>query len=173
MARLGVPKAAYVLFGKNHRRVKADYRKVPGHVQNVLYYGLARGGVQKVDLRGVVPRHSGAVVSVVNVAGIPIRIINTLKNYRTVVFAVVVVFQEERNSAVLRKVFAVKGVLREGAVAPLHEKVGPLDDPAAVHRRVVWNHVACKPDSALPQAAAQVVKRVPAAKVSGDCVVHQ
>ena len=90
-----------MLFCKNHRRVKADYRKVPGHVQNVLYYGLARGRVQKVDLRGVVPRHSGAVVSVVNVADVACLVVHALEDHGAVALRIVMVFQVNADAAVV------------------------------------------------------------------------
>ena len=77
----------------------------------------------------------------VNITGIPSLIINTLENYRTVVFAVVVVFKVKRNASVRRKVLASKGVVRERAVTSLNKKIRAVYNPVAVHTCVVWYHI--------------------------------
>ena len=58
-----------VPLGEGHGGVKADDRKQARHMQDGLNDLLADGGVQVVELRGVVPGKAGAVVAVIDVAG--------------------------------------------------------------------------------------------------------
>ena len=59
-----------MLFGKHHRRIETDNRKIARNVQDFLYDFFARGGIQKIYLSRIVPRHSGAVIPVINIAHI-------------------------------------------------------------------------------------------------------
>ena len=67
-ARLGKPEPLDVLLGERHRRVEADDRELPRDVEDGLDDRLAHLGLEVVELGGVVPRHAGAVVAVVDVA---------------------------------------------------------------------------------------------------------
>ena len=138
-------------------------------MEDFLHDLLARGRVQKVNLRRVVPRHSSSVV--VDVARVAGGGVNALETNRAVVLGVVVVLKVNRHAGVVAQIHAVVCVLREGIVAPLHEQIGLLHDPLRVHARVVRHHVRGKADSALPEPSPQIPERVPAAEVVGNFVV--
>ena len=83
-ARLGEPQALVVLLGQGHGGVEADDGEAPGYVQDGLDDRFAHGGVEVVELGGVVPGHGGAVVAVVDVAGLPVAVILVLENHGSV-----------------------------------------------------------------------------------------
>ena len=56
--------------GQGHGGVEANDRKQARHVQDGLNDLLAHRGIQVVELRGVVPGKAGAVVAVIDVAGL-------------------------------------------------------------------------------------------------------
>ena len=66
----GKPEAMKVALGQGHGRVETNDGKQARDVQDGLDDLLADGGVQVVELRGVVPRKAGAVVAVIDVAGL-------------------------------------------------------------------------------------------------------
>ena len=65
-ARFREPQALVVFFRQRHGGVKADDRELAGDVQDRLDDRLAHLGLQVVELGGIVPRHAGAVVAVVD-----------------------------------------------------------------------------------------------------------
>ena len=68
-AGAGKPEAVKVALGQGHGGVKANDGKEARYVQDGLDDLLADGGVEVVELRGVVPGEAGAVVAVIDVAG--------------------------------------------------------------------------------------------------------
>ena len=68
-SRFGEPEPVIVPFCKRHRRIKPD----DGEVFRYFYYGLndlfADIFTHIVELRRIVPRHAGSVVSVIDVVG--------------------------------------------------------------------------------------------------------
>ena len=142
-------------------------------MQNLLHNSLAGSRIQKVNLSSVVPRKSCSVISVVDVAGVSSLIINTLENYRAVVLAVVVVFQKERNAAILRKVFSIVSVLWKRIIAALNKIIRVINNPVAVHTGVVWNHIRSKADSSLPAALTQICKRIPATDIRSNIIIKK
>ncbi len=60
------PQTLIVALGQRHGRVEADNGKLSRNMEDRLDYGLAHLGVQEIQLGGVVPRHAGAVVAVVD-----------------------------------------------------------------------------------------------------------
>ena len=81
---LRVPQSLDVLFRQNHRRVKADNREIPGHMQDFLHDFFSRDRIQKVNLSRVVPWHSRAVVPVIDVSGVASLGVNALEADRAV-----------------------------------------------------------------------------------------
>ena len=79
-SRTWIPKAANRFFRKNHSGIKSNYRKIAGNVQNILHDSLSRLRIQKVNLRRIVPRHSRAVVSVIDVARVAVSEVHPLEH---------------------------------------------------------------------------------------------
>ena len=79
-ARTRIPQAANRFFCKNHSGIKSNYREVAGNVQNILHDRFPRIRIQKVNLRRIVPRHSRAVVSVIDVARVAVSEVNPLEH---------------------------------------------------------------------------------------------
>ena len=71
---------------------------------------------KKIDLRSVVPRHTGAVVSVVNIAHVSVAFVGTLKHNSAIGFGIIMVFQYNFEVGVGRKIFSGKTVRGERAV---------------------------------------------------------
>ena len=90
-ARLGVPQPLDVLLGERHRRVEADDRELPRHVEDGLDDRLAHLGLEVVELRRVVPGHRGAVVAVVDEALLAAPVVDALEDHRGVGVVEVVV----------------------------------------------------------------------------------
>ena len=85
--------------------------------------------------------------------------------------AVIMVFKPNAYIRIPRKIFAVKTVGRRRSVSPLHKEVGAIYHPIGIHSRVIWNHVGCKPNAALPEPCAQIGKRIPTADIFGNIVI--
>ena len=173
MSRLRIPESADRFFSQNHCRIKTDDREVLGNMQNLLHNSLAGRRIQKVNLSSVVPRKSCSVISVVDVAGVSSLVINTLENYRAVVLAVVVVFQKERNAAILRKVFSIVSVLWKRIITALNKIIRVIDNPVAVHTRVVRNHIRSKSDSPLPAALTKICQGIPATDIRSNVIIKK
>ena len=173
MTRLRIPESADRFFSQNHCRIKTDDREVLGNMQNLLHNSLAGSRIQKVNLSSVVPREACSVISVVDVAGVSSLIINTLENYRAVVLAVVVVFQKERNAAILRKVFSIVSVLWKRIIAALNKIIRVIDNPVAVHTGVVRNHIRSKADSPLPAALTKICQGIPATDIRSNVIIKK
>ena len=76
--------------------------KQPRHVKDGLNHLLANSRIQIVELRGVVPREAGAVVAVVDVAGVAGPLVATLKDHGCVSLFKVVIFNFDFDAAVVR-----------------------------------------------------------------------
>ena len=102
-AGLRPPQALDVLLGEDHRRVEADDRELAGDGEDRLDDLLADGGVEEVQLGGVVPREARAVVAVVDVAlvaGLPVE---ALEDDRRVGVVPVVVLEDDPDPRIRRR----------------------------------------------------------------------
>ena len=173
MTRLRVPQSPDMFFRKDHRCVKTDDREIRGHLHNLSDNGLPRRGIQKINLRGVIPGHSRSVVSVVDVGHVPGLIVHTLEANRTVALRVIVVLKIKGYASVLTQVLTVEAVLRERTVLRGDKIIGMLHHPPSVHSGVIRNHVGRKTDSAGPAPSPQIIQRAPSAEVSRNLVVQE
>ena len=148
--RRGIPQPSDVFFCKHHRRIESDDRKIFRDVDDLPHHCFTCDRVQKIDLRRIVPRHAGTVVSVVDIAHVSGMVIDPLKDDGAVGFGIIMIFEVDADPPVARKILAVERVLREGAILPLDEEVGLFDDPFRIHAGVIRHHVGCKTDAALP-----------------------
>jgi hypothetical protein len=103
-ARLRKPQALEVALGQGHGRVKADDRKLAGHVQDGLDDRLAHLGIEIVQLGRVVPGHRRAVVAVVDVLLAARPAVQAPEDDGRVAAVVVVILQEDPHPLVLRQV---------------------------------------------------------------------
>ena len=168
---LGPPQALDVLLGEDHRRVEADDREVPGHVEDRPDDLFANRGVDEVELRGVVPREARAVVAVVDEARRTGPAVDALEHDRGVAVVPVVILEDDRHPLVGRQVRSGERVDRVGRLVERQEPLGMLDDPARVDAHVVGDHVAGQPDPARPGPVAQVGVGRLAAEIGRDPVV--
>src|SRR6185369_3724874 len=139
---LGEPETLVVLLCERHCGVEANDGKHSGDVKNGLDYGFANFGVEIVQLGGVVPGKTGAVVAVIDVAGFARPAIDTTENYGGVGLVVVVVFNLDFDAAVAGEIGTFKAVRRVWRMRQGQEPVGMLNYPAGVDAHVVGNHVA-------------------------------
>ena len=100
------PQPLDVLLGEDHRGIEADDREAPGDVEDGPDDLLADGGVQEVELGGVVPREARAVVAVVDVALVARLAIEPLEHDRGVAVVPVVVLEDDPDPRVRRQVGA-------------------------------------------------------------------
>ena len=84
---------------------------------------------------------------------------------------VIMVFKPNADIRIPRKIFAVKTVGRRRSVSPLYKKVGTVHNPIGIHSRVIWNHVGCKPNAALPKPRTQIGKSIPSADVFRNVII--
>ncbi|MEY4070828.1 MAG: hypothetical protein RL721_1442 [Candidatus Eisenbacteria bacterium] len=174
VAGFGEPEPLDVALRERHGGVEADDGEAPRDREDGLHDRFARGRVEVVELRGVVPRDAGAVVAVVDVARVAGVTVHASEHDGRVAAIPVVVLDAHRDALVVGQLGAVERVRRVRTVPALQEPVGVLDHPARVDPHVVGHHVARQPDAALPGALAQVVPRVLAAQlVRDDVVVHR
>ena len=171
MAGLGEPQPLDVLLRQRHGGIEADDRETTRHSQDRLDHGLARRGVQVVELRGVVPREARAVVAVVEVARVPGRAIDAPKDHRGVAAIPVVVLDAHRDAVVVRQFRALERVRGVGTVGALQEPLGVLQHPTGVDAHMVRHHVAREPDTTAAGAFAEPVPGVLAAQLVCDGVV--
>ena len=94
------PQPLDVLLGKHHCRVEADDRELAGHVEDGLDDGLADGGLEVVELGGVVPREARAVVAVIDIALVARPAVLPLEDDGCVGAVPVVVLEEDANPLV-------------------------------------------------------------------------
>ena len=134
---------------------------------------LADGGIQVVELRGVVPGKAGAVVAVVDVAGFAAGFVAAAKDDGGVGLLEVVVFDLDFDAAVVGEIGAVEAVGGIGRFPAGDEPVGMLDDPGRVDAHVVGHHVAGQANAVMVGAIAEVDVGRLAAEVVGDGVVEE
>ncbi len=170
-AGLGVPESLNVFFREGHGGVETNDRKVSGHVENVLDHRLSDFGIEKIELGGVVPRHTGAVVSVVDVPFPAAALVHPLEDHRGVGSIVVVVLQVDSYSLSAGEVLPGEGVGGVRGVVGLNVPVRMLVNPAGVDAGVVGHHVACEPYSPAHAAASEAFEGLPAAELPGDLIV--
>ena len=100
-ARLWEPKALIVLLGQGHCRVKANDREFPGDIQDGLNNRFADGWIQVVQLRGIVPGHTCAVIAVIDEFCLPAAVIVTFENHCRVAAGVVMVLKVDADAGFL------------------------------------------------------------------------
>src|SRR5260370_38248429 len=102
---------------QRHRRIETNDRKQPRYIKDGLYDLLAHCGIQIVELRCVVPGKAGAIVAVIDVAGVAGVSIVATEDYCSVGLLKVVIFNFDFDSAIMRKIGAIKTVGRIGGLA--------------------------------------------------------
>ena len=162
-----------MLLRERHRRVEADDREAPGDRQDGLDDRFADVGTQVVELRGVVPRHAGPVIAVVDVADLAGLAVLALEDHRRVGGVPVVVLDVDADVRIVGQVRAVEAVRGVGRIRPGQEPVRVLHDPARVDPHVIRDHVRGEADAAGPGPLAQVRVGGLAAEILGDRVVAQ
>ena len=75
-----------MFFCQHHRRIKADNREISRNMQNLPDNLFTSFGVEKVNLRGIVPRQPRPVVTVINVSSIAAMMVDPFKHHRAVRF---------------------------------------------------------------------------------------
>ena len=116
-AGAGKPEAMEVALGEGHSGVEADDGKEPRDVEDCLDDLLADGGVEVIELRGVVPGKAGAVVAVVDVAGFAAGFVAAAEDDGGVGLVAVVVLDFDLDAAIVGEIGAfeaVGGVRRSG-----------------------------------------------------------
>ena len=131
---------------QRHRRVEADNRKQPGHLQNGLDHLLPHRRAQVVQLRGVVPREARAVVAVVDVVHMPAPVVAPAKDHGRVRLLVVVVLDLDLHASIVRQIGPLEPVGRIRRVRPRQKPLRMLDHPGRVDAHMVRHHVARQPD---------------------------
>ncbi len=169
----GKPQAMEVALGQGHGGVETDDGKQPRHVQDGLDHLLAHGGVQVVELRGVVPRKAGAVVAVIDVARLAAGLVAAAEDHGGVGLRVVVVFDLDFHAAVGGEIRAFEAVGGIGRFPARDEPLRMLDHPGRIDAHVVGHHVAGQADAVMVGAVAQIDVGRFAAEVVGDLVIEQ
>ncbi len=167
------PQALNVAFGQHHRGVEADDGKQSRHVQDGLNHMLAHLGLRVVELRRVVPRERGAVVAVVDVAGLAVRVVAQAEGNSGVGLVVVAVVDLDLHPAVRGEIRPVEAVCRKRALPAMQKPVWMLNHPRRVDAHMIRHHVAGQPQPKVRRAVLQVVVCLPAAQVFCDVVVLQ
>ena len=114
-AGTGKPEPVKMPLGQGHGGVEADHGKQPRHVQDGLDHLLAHCWIQVVELRRVVPRKAGAVVAVIDVAGLAARAVAAAEDHGGVGLLEVVVLDLDLDTPVVRKIGSVEAVSRDKA----------------------------------------------------------
>ena len=124
------PQPLNVTLGKRHCRVKTDNRKIAGHMKNHLNDCFFCFRIQKINLRRIVPRQTGPVVSMVNVTVFIFVFIVAAKYNGTVFFAVILIFNLNRNVRITTQIGSVKVVLRIRILRQLKKPIRMDTDPS-------------------------------------------
>ena len=124
------PQPLNVPLGKRHRRVKTDNRKITRHMKNHLNDRFFCLRIQKINLRRIVPRQTGSVVSVVNVTVLVFVFIVAAEHNGAVFFAVIFIFDLNRNVRIAAQIGSVKVVLRIRILRQLKKPVRVNTDPS-------------------------------------------
>ena len=172
-AGAGEPEAMEVSLGQSHGRIKTDDGKEARDVEDGLDDLLADGGVQVVELRGVVPRKAGAVVAVVDVAGVAGVLVDAAEDDGGVGLLEVVVVDFDFDAAVGGEIGPVEAVGRVGRVRAGDEPLGMLDNPGRIDAHVVGHHVTGQAHAVVVCAVAQADVGGLAAEVVGNAVVEE
>jgi hypothetical protein len=162
-----------VAFCEDHGGVEADDGEEAGDVEDGLDDVLADGGLGVVELGGVVPGEGGAVVAVVDVAGLAGGVVAEAEGYGGVGLIVIMVFDFDFDAGVAGEVGAVEAVGGEGRFPAVEEPVGVFDDPVGVDAHVVGDHVAGEAEPGGGGVALEVVVGLPSAEVAGDVVAFE
>ncbi len=160
-----------MLFRQGHGGVEADDREASGDLDNLLQYGGAYLGQQKVELRRVVPRQVGAVVAVVDESLPAVAVVDMTEGDRRVAVVPVAVLDEDADFVAFAQVGTAEAIAGVGRHVGLDVPVGMFDDPARADPRVVGHHVAGQADAALAAAFAKLLQGVLAAEARGDDVI--
>ena len=109
-ARLRKPQPVVVLPGEGHRGVEANHRRPASDRENRLNDRFANLGVEIVELGGVVPRHRGAVVAVVDETLVTGGAVDPFEDDRGVALLPIVILDEDADPFVIRYIGSVKRV---------------------------------------------------------------
>src|SRR5579871_2275203 len=96
------PEPLNVTLGQNHGGIKTDDGKQAGDVKDGLYDMLADVGLGVVELGGVVPGKGGAVVAVIDVAGLAAGVMTEAERDGSIGLVVVVVVYLDFDAGVRR-----------------------------------------------------------------------
>ena len=162
-----------VALGQGHGGVEADDGKQPRHVQDGLDHLLAHRRIQVVELRGVVPGKAGAVVAVIDVAGLAAGAVAAAEDHGGVGLLKVVVFNLDLHAPVVGEIGTVEAVGGIGRLWPGDEPLRVLDHPGRIDAHVVGHHVAGQANAMPVSAVAQIDVGRLAAQVLGNGVVEE
>ena len=85
-----------MLRSEGHRRIKANDVGASGHGENLLDHRLARLRIEVVNLGGVLPRHVGAIVAVIDVLQRAFRA--ALKSDSGIITPLIAIFDADRSA---------------------------------------------------------------------------
>src|ERR1700761_1591461 len=103
--------------------------------------------VQVIELGGVIPGKAGAVIAVIDVAGVTCPLVTAPEDHGGVVLLVIMIVDLDLYPPVTRKVRSLKTIGGLRAIGTGHEPLRMLDDPAGIDAHVVGNHNAGEPDT--------------------------
>ena len=162
-----------MFFCEDHGGVEADYGEIGRNMEYFLNYGFPGFRVKEIDLGRIIPGHTGSVVTVIDVPGIASMVVHPLENYGAVGFGIVMVFQVNAHTVIVREVLTGKVVAGKGAFPGLNEKVRIVDDPGGIHTGMIRHHVRSHADAPTPGAGAEIVQSRPSSQFLRDFIVIQ
>ncbi len=167
------PQAPEVLARQGHGRVETNQAETAGGGDDQVAHRLSDLREEEVELGGVVPRHVGAVVAVVQVAAPAAVVVDMLEDYGSVAVIPVAVLDAQADGRVFTQVRTGEVIGRIGGGITLDEPVGMLVHPLGIDAGMVGDHVAGQADAAPGAAGLEVGQRRLAAQFRGDPVGMQ
>ena len=167
------PQAMEVALGEGHRGIEANDGKQARDMEDGLNDLLAHRRIEVIELRSVVPRKAGAVVAVIDVAGLAGRLVAAAEDDCRVFLGEIAILDFDLHAAVGGDIGALEAIDRIRRLPAGDEPLGVFNHPGRVDAHMVGNHVAGQPDAVVVGAVAKVDVRRFAAQVLGDTVVEE
>src|SRR5512133_480516 len=101
---------------QSHGGIKANDREFTGNIQNGLNYGFPDFWIQVIQLGSIIPGHAGAVIAMINEAGIPITSIHTTENYSRISAVVVMVVNFDLHPRISRQIRSIERIAGKGTI---------------------------------------------------------
>ena len=167
------PEPGEVALRERHRRVEADDREHARDVEDGFDDRVADLGLRVIELRGVVPRHAGAVVAVVDEAVLTGLAVVAAEHDGGVGLVPVALLDEHADARILGEIRPAELVAGEGRLRGLDEPVGVVHDPLGVDADMIGHHVGGEAEATLPGALFEVLVGSVPAELPRDVVLHQ